>query len=104
MKYNIYYLSPNSLELKIGDTVVFETDNGLLYGNVVKECYKEKSNNLVLPLMKVLRIANKDDYSKIKKNNDNAKKALNEAKKLSSNLELDMNFVDAYYYLDNSQY
>jgi cell fate regulator YaaT (PSP1 superfamily) len=100
---NIYFLSPNSLELKIGDMVVFETDNGLLYGTIVKECYKEKSNNLVLPLMKVLRIASKEDYSKIKKNNDSAKKALSEAKKLSSSMELDMNFVDAYYYLDNSQ-
>ena len=100
---NIYYLSPNSLVLKIGDCVVFETDNGLLYGTIVKESYKEKSDNLILPLMKVLRVTTKDDLSKIKKNSDNAKKALNEAKKLCSSFGLDMNFIDAYYYFDNSQ-
>ena len=47
---NIYYLSPNSLELKKGDEVVFENDAGLFADVVLKETYSEKKNNLVLPL------------------------------------------------------
>ena len=62
---NIYYLSPNSLELKKGDTVVFENDNGLLVGKVVKEVYSEKTKNLVMPLSKVLRLVTKDDIKTI---------------------------------------
>ena len=100
---NVYYLSPGDLELNKGNSVVFETDNGLLLGVVCTEKYQEKSGNLVLPLNKVLRIATSDDLKKEIKNKENANKALLEAKKICSSLELDMNFVDAYYYFDNSQ-
>ena len=100
---NLYYLSPGDLELKIGDSIVFETENGLLIGIVCKEKYQEKSNNLVLPLNKIIRIASPDDLKKEKKNEDISNKALIDAKKISNSLELDMSFVDAYYYLDNSQ-
>jgi len=100
---NVYFLNPNSLDLKLNDEVVFETENGLLIGKVCKEVYKEKNENLVLPLSKVLRIALKEDYKKKDKNAEEASKALVEAKKLCKTMELDMNFVDAYYTLDNSQ-
>ena len=100
---SIYFLNPNTLELKKGDTVVFETENGLLTGIVCKEKYKEKSENLVLPLSKVLRIVTKNDMKQIEKNNDIAISALKEAKKLAKTLDLDMNFVDAYYSFDQSQ-
>ena len=83
---NIYYLSPNGLDLKKGDSVIFETDNGLLVGKVCKEVYQEKSNNLVLPLNKVLRLSSKDDMKKNEKNIHQAEKALNDAKKISKEL------------------
>ena len=100
---NIYYLSPNSLQLKRGDKVVFELDNSQLIGTVSKNPYKEKSENLVLPLDRVIRLTNDDDEMKEKKNLELSIKALNDAKKLSKSLKLDMNFIDAYYYFDNSQ-
>ena len=100
---NVYYLSPNSIELKKGDTVVFENDNGLLVGKVVKEVYSEKTKNLVMPLSKVLRLVTDDDIKKIENNREKAEKALKDAKKISKELKLDMNFVDAYFYLDGSQ-
>ena len=99
----IYYLSPNTIEVKNGDDVVFETDNGMLLGTVCKEVYKEKKKNLVLPLAKVLRKADKKDYDKYKKNIVESDKALIEAKKTSKSMDLDMNFVDCYYNLDKSQ-
>lgn len=99
---NIYYLSPNSLELKMNDDVVFETDNGLLIGKVIK-IYQEKSKNLSLPLSNVLRLATKEDFKKNTKNQELSSKALNEAKKLAKELDLEMNFIDSYFSLDNSQ-
>ena len=99
----IFYLSPNDLSLIRGDLVIFEVDGTLLCGKVCKEKYSEKNKNLVLPLNKVLRIANKNDLKQIKKNNDVAINALAEAKKISASLDLDMNFISSYYYFDQSQ-
>ena len=100
---NICYLSPKSLLLKKDDLVVFEIDKTKFLGRVVKENYKEKSANLILPLSKVLRLANKDDLKKSERNSSLSVEALNEAKKISYNLGLDMNFVDAYFSLDGNQ-
>ena len=100
---NIYYLSPNFLTLKKGDFVVFETENGLLTGYICKEMYKEKEKNLVLPLFKVLRILDENDIKQYEKNKIEAQEALEQAKKINQKLELNMNFIDAYYYFDKSQ-
>ena len=100
---NIYYLSPNSHELKKGDEVIFENENGLFYGVVCKETYSEKKDNLVLPLKKVLRLAGETDKKTVQKNSNMAAKALEDAKKYSKSLDLNMNFVDSYLNLDGSQ-
>lgn len=99
----IYYVSPNMLELKIGDLVVFETDNGLQLGEVCKDIYKEKQDNVDLPLQKVVRIAEDSDIKNFEDNVKITDKALKDARKISKDLELDMNFVEAYYSLDKSQ-
>ena len=39
---NIYYLSPNSLELKINDKIIFDSESGLMNGVIIKEKYMEK--------------------------------------------------------------
>ena len=100
---NTYYLSPNSLELKKDDYVVFEVENIKYYGRVVKANFQENSKNLILPLEKVLRKATKEDIKKASKNKEIAEKALVDAKKNSNKLGLEMNFVDAYFSFDNYQ-
>ena len=99
----IYYVSPNLIELKKEDLVVFETENGLQLGEVCKDIYKEKQDNLDLPLLKVIRIATDSDLKDYEENENNTEKALKDARKISKELELDMNFVEAYYSLDKSQ-
>lgn len=99
----MYYVSPNMLELTKGDVVVFETENGLQIGEVCKDIYKEKQDNLDLPLSKVVRLASDEDLKTFEENKKNTEKALNDARKLSKELELDMNFVEAFYSLDKSQ-
>lgn len=99
----LYFLSPNSLELEVGNLVVFETDNGLQLGEVCKSSYKEKQDNLVLPLQKVVRMATDEDLNAHKNNHLITDKALNDAKKFSKDLGLDMNFIECYYNLDQSQ-
>lgn len=100
---NIYYLSPNSLDLKIGDKVVFYDDENLIVGTVIKGNYSEKKGNLSLPLNNVLRMVDDSDKKQIEKNKKIADNALLDAKKMSKSLELNMSFVDSYLCLDGSE-
>ena len=97
---NIYYLSPNGEEYNIKDKVVFESDEDLLVGTVIKSNYKEKKKNLDLPLFNIIRKVNKDDLKKIDSNKKIEEKALREATKISKELELDMRFADVEYTLN----
>ncbi len=100
---NIYYLSPDDLDLKVNDYVIFNDGNGLQYGRVIKNIYEEKKDNLNLPLNKVIKVMTEDDFSQIKENKEIAARALMDAKKISKKLKLDMNFVDSYFTFDKNQ-
>ena len=100
---HIYFYSPDGLPLKKGDLVVVNTDYGIQIGVVSKGCYQEKKENLDLPLEKVLRLATSSDLQKNKENKKIADKALLDARKFSKELNLDMNFIDAFYNLDKTQ-
>ena len=97
---NIYYLSPNSIELRQEDRIIFDSENGLMNGIIIKEKYMEKMKNLVLPLYNVLRIATDKDNKIIKKNINTMKKSFEDAEKYSKELKLDMKFVDSYLNFD----
>ena len=99
---NVYYLSPNSLNLKKDDLVIFNSENGLMNGKIVK-IYKEKKKNLVLPLYNVVRLVNNNDIKTIEKNNKIMNNSLTDAKKYSNELDLNMNFIDSYLNFDGSQ-
>ena len=100
---NIYYLSPNSLELNINDEVIFESEFGLINGIIIKNKYLEKKKNLVLPLFNVVRLVSSQDKNIIKKNRTTESKALKDAYKYSKELKMDMKFVDSYINFDCSQ-
>ena len=97
------YLLYGDLVLKRDNIVVVDTENGLQLAVVKKEGYKEKKENLVLPLKSVLRLATEEDLNNETKNKKNAEKALFDARKFSKDLNLQMNFIEAYYNLDKSQ-
>ena len=97
------FLSANGLDIKKGDNVIFHNDNGVFCGTVIKDKYLEKEENLDLPLLNIDRVVNDKDIKVIEKNNGLAVKALNDAKKFSKELELDMNFIDAFFNYDQSQ-
>ena len=66
----VAYASENNIiienELQEGKSVpisFFETENGLQIGEVCKDIYKERQENLDLPLSKVVRIATEEDLS-----------------------------------------
>lgn len=100
---SVDYLLYGDLELKRGNIVVVNSDNGLQLATVKKESYKEKKENLALPLHSVIRLATVDDLLRDEENKKCAEKALLDARKYSKDLNLAMNFIEAFYNLDRSQ-
>lgn len=100
---NIYYMSPGDFNIKKGDKVIADTDNGIQLGIAKTNIFQEKADNLSLPLKKIIRIATKDDIKLYEKNEKDSSIALKDAKKISKNLGLDMGFIDSNYNFDRSQ-
>lgn len=100
---NRYYFSPNKLELKKNDRVIVETENGLEIGTCKTNIFKEKKENLVLPLKYVKRKANTEDLKIDESNKKESAKALIYAKQQAHQLDLKMNFIKANYTFDRSQ-
>lgn len=99
----IYYLDGNDISVKKDDIVVFSTDGGLQIGKVITARCCEKKENLDLPLKKIERIATKDDISVFEKNCSDATESLKYAKNISKDLDLKMNFIEAFYNFERSQ-
>ena len=102
-KGRVYNFDTNGYELSIDDKVIVETEKGLQYGFVMTSCKDVDENEFSIPLKKVLRFATKSDDNEYIKNNIDAQKALEKAKDLVEELELDMHLLDASYTFDRKQ-
>ena len=100
---NTYYFSPNAVEVKLGDEVIVDTEQGLQFGTCVTDVKKEKKENLVLPLKNVVRLATSKDKKQEQENIEGAAKALLDAKKIAKSLNLNMNFISSNYTFDKKQ-
>lgn len=99
----MYYFETNSFDLKKSDKVIVETEKGLQFGMVLSEKKKIEEKDIALPLKKVVRIANSEDIKQHENNKILANKALEDARKNAKKLNLDMNFIGAYFTLDKNQ-
>ena len=99
----IYYFSNNGLELTEKELVVVETERGLQLGTVKKANVELSKDKVTLPLKNVIRIAKKEDMKTSEKCRLTEKEALDNAKKISENLQLNMKFVSANLTLDKKQ-
>lgn len=99
----IYYFSPGSLNVKIGDNVIVETERGLQYGTAVTDILDMPKENVFLPLKDVVRIANEKDEKINNKNNKDAQKALSYAKELVEKEDLEMKLFEASYTFDRKK-
>ena len=69
----VYYFSPGKYKLKLGITVIVETEQGTQFGKVVEENKKIDRNIIKGELKSVLRIATKNDYHKHMQNIEDAR-------------------------------
>lgn len=99
----IYYFDPQNFSFKIGDKVIVETTHGLSVGYVAFSDKLIDPLELVEPLKKIIRKANEKDLQTLKKIAEKEKIAVQEAKKISKQLKLDMQIVNAEYLFDESK-
>ncbi|HEO8421916.1 PSP1 domain-containing protein [Niallia sp. FSL W8-0635] len=99
----IYYFDPNELIIQKGDFVIVETVRGVEFGKVVIGPKKVDENDVVLPLKKVLRIADQKDQMIVEENKLAAKEAYDVCCEKVTLHELDMKLVDVEYTFDRNK-
>lgn len=99
----IYYFDPNELMIQKGEFVIVETVRGVEFGKVVIGPKKVDENDVVLPLKKVLRIADQKDQMIVEENKIAAKEAYDVCCEKVTLHELDMKLVDVEYTFDRNK-
>jgi cell fate regulator YaaT (PSP1 superfamily) len=99
----IYYFNPEQLELTEGAPVIVETVRGVEFGWVVVPPKIVSGDEVVLPLKRVVRVAQKEDLEKLKENQERAREALGICADKIEKHGLSMRLVDAEYTFDNSK-
>src|SRR5699024_8880411 len=99
----IYYFDPNKIELQVNNYVIVETSKGVEYGKVVMINKQVSAEDIVLPLKKVIRIANERDKDIVVENKRYAKEAHQIGTKKTVEHQLEMKIVDVEYTFDRNK-
>jgi cell fate regulator YaaT (PSP1 superfamily) len=99
----IYYFDPNGLHIDDDDFVIVETIRGIEYGKVVLNNKKVEQNDVVMPLKKVIRLADDKDRLMVQENQYAATEAYHVCQKKVSEHGLDMKLVDVEYTFDRNK-
>jgi cell fate regulator YaaT (PSP1 superfamily) len=99
----IYYFDPGDLSIQKSNFVIVETVRGVEYGQVVIDPKQVDENDVVLPLKKVLRIADQKDRMIVEENRLAAKEAYDVCGEKVSIHQLDMKLVDVEYTFDRNK-
>lgn len=99
----IYYFDPNGLVIPDDEYVIVETVRGIEFGKVVINKKQVGENDIVLPLKKVIRIADEKDRLIVEENKQAAKDAYESCVDKVSEHGLDMKLVDVEFTFDRNK-
>ncbi|MBW3114691.1 MULTISPECIES: stage 0 sporulation family protein [Bacillaceae] len=99
----IYYFDPGELDIQKDCYVIVETVRGVEFGKVVVERKQVGENDVVLPLKKVIRIADQKDRLIVDENKSSATEAYNVCCDKINQHQLDMKLVDVEYTFDRNK-
>ncbi|HLS08968.1 stage 0 sporulation family protein [Lentibacillus sp.] len=99
----IYYFDPGNNDIEVDQYVVVETVRGIEFGKVVITNKQVDEEDVVLPLKKVIRLADEKDKLTVVENKELADKALASCTKKIKEHQLDMNLVDVEYTFDRNK-
>ncbi len=98
-----YFFSPAGKTATVGERVIVETQNGNEIGIVSETNHNVPDDDLVLPLKKMIRIANEKDFKRVEENKKKAKDAFSVCEELIKEHKLDMKLVDIEYSFDGGK-
>jgi cell fate regulator YaaT (PSP1 superfamily) len=98
-----YYFSPAGKTVKLGDSVIVETQNGNEFGIVSEGNHQVEDENVVQPLKKMIRFANEKDFKKLEENKKKEAEAFKLCEKLVEEHKLDMKLVEVEYSFDGGK-
>ncbi|CAH0347560.1 stage 0 sporulation family protein [Bacillus sp. CECT 9360] len=99
----IYYFDPGDLVISKDEFVIVETVRGVEFGKAVTSRKQVDQNDVVLPLKKVLRIADAKDRMIVEENKTAAAEAYETCDKKVEEHQLDMKLVDVEYTFDRNK-
>ena len=98
-----YYFSPAGKQVKVGDKVIVETQNGNEFGTVAEGNHQVTDESVVPPLKKMLRFANEKDFKKLEENKKKEAEAFKVCEELVVQHKLDMKLVEVEYSFDGGK-
>lgn len=99
----IYYFDPGELTIPDGEFVIVETVRGVEFGRVVINKKQVSEQDVVLPLKKVIRIAEQKDRLIVDENKQAAREAYDVCVQKIQSHDLDMKLVDVEYTFDRNK-
>ncbi|AXI00708.1 stage 0 sporulation protein [Sporosarcina sp. PTS2304] len=99
----LYYFDPLDLAIEIGDYVIVETARGVEYGKVASRSNEIDDEDVVLPLKKIIRLADESDRERVKENQQEAEQAFEVCVEKVIEHQLDMRLVDVEYTFDRNK-
>jgi cell fate regulator YaaT (PSP1 superfamily) len=99
----IYYFDPSDLPIQKESTVIVETARGVEYGRVVIDKRDVLEDDVVLPLKKVIRLADQTDAKLVEDNKQAAKDAFHSCQNKIKEHDLRMKLVDVEYTFDRNK-
>jgi len=99
----VYYFDPAEMEIVQGDKVIVETARGVEMGDVAIGPREMHCDKIKKPLKKVIRIADKKDMEKQKKNKGKEKDAFAVCEKKIAKHNMQMKLVDVEYTFDGGK-
>ncbi|MFD1736881.1 stage 0 sporulation family protein [Bacillus salitolerans] len=99
----IYYFDPGEFKIPNEEFVIVETARGIEYGKVVISNKKVEEHDVVLPLKKVIRIADPKDKLSVDENKIAAQEAYEVCLEKVTEHGLDMKLVDVEYTFDRNK-
>lgn len=99
----IYYFDPGDLSIEKDDFVIVETVRGVEYGKAVIARKQVEEHDVVLPLKRVVRIADPKDKMIVEENKQAALEAYEVCNEKVNEHQLDMKLVDVEYTFDRNK-
>ncbi|WP_301109216.1 stage 0 sporulation family protein [Sporosarcina sp.] len=99
----LYYFDPLDMPIEIGNYVIVETARGVEYGKVASRSNEIDDEDVVLPLKKIIRLADESDRERVKENQAEAEQAFDVCTDKIIEHRLDMRLVDVEYTFDRNK-